>query len=113
MAYVLAWVIYLAMAALLLLFYERYVAPLLASAQWRLMLRALVAVLLFTPGLVAGHGDAVHVVPACIAVLFGLLAKSPETMAKAALPLLVVATLVYAALFALAGRRPAAPAAPD
>lgn len=108
MAYLLAWALYLAMAALVLFIFVRYLIALLPSPEWRRMLTALVAVLLFTPGFVAGHGEAVHVAPAAIGVLFGLLAKSPEAMAKAALPLLLAACLVYAVLFALGPRRPRA-----
>lgn len=103
MAYALAWIVYLLMAALIMLAFERYVAA-FVPRQPRLFIRALLAVGLFTPGWVSA--ETVYMVPACIAVLFNLLAKSADGLLKASLPLLAVATVVFGILFFLENRRP-------
>jgi hypothetical protein len=98
MAYLVAWLVYLVMAALLMFGFERYVAPLLRHRQLRVFCRSLLAIVLFTPGLAFGD-DHYYLVPACIEVLFNLLAHSGEGIMKATLPLLLVAGIVFAVLF--------------
>lgn len=95
MAYALAWGVYLLMAALIVLAFERYVAA-MVPRQPRIFIRALLMVGLFTPGWVSA--ETVYMVPACIAVLFNLLAKSGIGLLKASLPLLVVWTTVFGVL---------------
>lgn len=110
MAYVIAWALYLLMAGLLQAGYGRYLAPLLPAGRWRSGLRALLAVVLFTPGVVASE-TGLSVVPACIGVLFNVLAHSPLGLAKALLPLLLSTSLVFALLWwreSRAGRASAA-----
>ncbi|MDP2228998.1 MAG: hypothetical protein Q8J78_16155 [Moraxellaceae bacterium] len=108
MAYVLSWCVYLLMAVLLMVAYERYVADLIGSRQWRVALRAFIAIVLFTPGFTS-FGDMVYMVPACIAMLYHLLAKSGIGFMKASLPILLVSFVVYGVLFFRAGRQPARP----
>ncbi|MDQ8037399.1 MAG: hypothetical protein REI12_08260 [Pedobacter sp.] len=104
MGYVIAWLIYLVMTVLIQLGYERYLTPYLAEQrQLRIFLRSLLAILLFTPGVVMS-GEGVFVVPACVGVMFNILAKSPYGLLQAALPLLLVAAVVYGILFALEAR---------
>ena len=98
MAYLIAWSLYLLMAGLLQAGYERYVAGLLPAGRWRAGLRALLAVVLFTPGVVAS-ASGLAVVPACIGVLFNVLAHSPLGLAKALLPLLLSSSVVFAVLW--------------
>jgi hypothetical protein len=99
MAYMVAWGIYAVMAVLLMLAYERYIVPLLMDwRQFRLFLRALMAILLFTPGVVL-HEEGIYIVPACVGVMFNILAHKPLAILQAALPLLLVATLVFGVLF--------------
>lgn len=107
MAYVIAWALYLLMAALLQFGFERYLAPLLPAGRLRTGLRALVAIILFTPG-VQPSADGLYPVPACIGVLFNVLAHSGTGLLKALLPLLLSTALVFAVLYLLE-RRPAAP----
>ena len=106
MAYALAWVVYLLMAALIMAGFERYLGA-YCSRQWRLFIRALLALIFFTPGVdlpgvvtpgvvTAGGG---HMVPACIGVLLNLLAKSGDGLVKASLPVLAMAVVVFGALF--------------
>jgi hypothetical protein len=102
MAYALAWIVYLLMAALMVLAFERYVAG-HVPRQPRLFIRALLAVVLFTPGWVSV--ETVYMVPACIAVLFNLLAKSGSGLLKAALPLLTMSSVVFGVLLFLEVRR--------
>lgn len=98
MAYVIAWMLYLCMALLLCAGYERYLAPLLKEQrQLRIFLRSCLWVLLFTPGVVAA-GEQTFVVPACVGVMFNILARSGVGTMKAALPLLLVFTLVFSVL---------------
>jgi hypothetical protein len=97
MPYVIAWGIYLSMAALLMFGFERYLAWRIPSHQWRLFIRALMAIVLFTPGFVSA-GD-IYVVPACVGVMFNILAHSGEGLLKAALPLLLAGVLVFGVLF--------------
>lgn len=105
MAYSIAWVIYGGMALLFMLAYERYVAPyLVEKRQLRLFLRAVLGVLLFTPGIVL-HEDFVYIVPACVGVMFNILAHKPLGVVQAALPLLLVATLVFGGLYIWDSRR--------
>jgi peptidoglycan biosynthesis protein MviN/MurJ (putative lipid II flippase) len=105
MGYAIAWVIYLVMAVLLQIGFERYLTPyLLAQRQLRIFLRSLLAILLFTPGVVL-NADGVFIVPACVGVMFNILAKSPYGLLQAALPLLLVSAVVYGILFALERRR--------
>ena len=68
MAQVIAGLLYLFMAALLVVFYERHVAVFIPSRRWRIFLRALAAVLLFTPGLISASGE-IYPVPASVAAL--------------------------------------------
>lgn len=103
MAYAIAWLLYLMMAALLQLAYERYLAPHIGHRRLRVGLRALVAIGLFTPGLVSSP-EGLYVVPACIGVLFNLLAHSATGLMKAVLPLLLVTALVFAVLWLLEHR---------
>lgn len=103
MAYALAWIVYLLMAALIVLAFERYVAA-FVPAQPRVFIRALLAVGLFTPGWVSA--ETVYMVPASIAVLFNILAKSPDGLLKASLPLLLAYVLVFAILLLREWRRP-------
>lgn len=105
MAYALAWIVYLLMAALILLAFERYVAE-FVPRQPKLFIRALLAVGLLTPGWVSA--ETVYMVPACVAILFNLLAKSGVGLLKASLPMLVVSTVVFGVLLFLESRRPAA-----
>lgn len=103
MAYALAWIVYLLMAALIVFAFERYVAAFLPR-QPRQFIRVLLVVGLFTPGWVSA--EAVYMVPACIAVLFNLLAKSADGLLKASLPLLLAYVLVFAFLLLREWRRP-------
>lgn len=98
MAYLIAWSAYLLMAALLQLGFERYLAPYLHKRRLRIGLRAALAIVLFTPGVVPAEGG-LFLVPACIGVLFNVLAHSGIGLMKAALPLLFAATVVYGLLF--------------
>jgi hypothetical protein len=109
MAYLIAWGIYLLMAALLMAGFERWLAGLIAERRLRIIVRSLVAIGLFTPGVVSA--EQVHVVPACIAVLFNLLIHSGAGMFKAALPLFAMAALVFGVLALLEGRRQPEPEA--
>lgn len=113
MAYALAWLLYLLMAALLQFGYERYVAPHVGNRRLRVSLRALMAIGLFTPGLVSS-AQGLSVVPACVAVLFNVLAHSGTGLMKAALPLLLATVLVFGLLWLLEQRdhKPAGSAAP-
>lgn len=97
MPYVIGWIIYLSMAALLMFGFERYLARFLTQRQWRIFIRALLAILLFTPGFVSADG--IYVVPACVGVMFNILAHSGEGLFKASLPLLLAGALVYGVLF--------------
>lgn len=106
MAYAIAWVLYLLMAALLLFGFGRYLAPLLPAGRLRTGLCALVAIGLFTPGVVS-TADGIFVVPACIGVLFNVLAHSGPGLMKAALPLLLSTAVVFAVLYLLERRRAA------
>lgn len=98
MAYVIAWALYLLMAGLLQAGYERYVAGLLPAGRLRVILRALLAIVLFTPGVIASEGG-LSVVPACIGVLFNVLAHSGVGLVKALLPLLLSTSVVFAVLW--------------
>lgn len=108
-----AWGLYLGMAVLLVLGFERYLAGYLTHRRLRIMVRTLLCVGLFTPGIVVSD-EGVYVVPACIGVLFNLLARSGPGMMKAALPLLLSSALVFGALYlveVMRARRQATPAA--
>src|SRR6218665_3071426 len=99
MGYVIGWVIYLVIALLLQLGFERYLTPYLqGQRQLRIFLRTLLAILLFTPGVVLS-ADGAFIVPACVGVMFNILAKSPYGLLQAALPLLLLMTVVYGILF--------------
>lgn len=102
-AYALAWLLYLLMAALLQLAYERYIAPHVGNRRLRISLRTLMAIGLFTPGFVSSPAG-LSVVPACVAVLFNVLAHSGTGLMKAALPLLLATALVFAVLWLLEQR---------
>jgi len=102
MAYVIAWSVYLLMAALIMVGFERYLSE-YCSRQLRMFIRALLAIILFTPGFVTA-GET-YMVPACIGLLFNLLAKSGDGFLKACLPMLAVAVLVFGVLFFLESRR--------
>lgn len=95
--YLMAWGLYLLMAALLMAGFERHVAGLVTDRRWRALLRSLMAVALFTPGLVSAD-EQVYVVPACVAVLFNVLAHSWMGFVKSSLPLLLAGGLVFAVL---------------
>lgn len=113
MAYALAWIVYLLMAALIMAGFERYLSAYFPR-QPRIFLRALLAIVLFTPGVVVA--EAMYIVPACVAMLFNVLARSGEGLLKASLPMLAVSTLVFGVLFFLEYRRqtePPADAAPE
>lgn len=98
MAIAIAWGLYVSMAALLMFGYERYLTPYLAEQrQLRIFLRALMAILLFTPGFVLDSGS-FYLVPACVGVMFNILAHKPVAVMQAALPLLLAATVVYGIL---------------
>ncbi|HQV41562.1 MAG: hypothetical protein KBD35_05035 [Moraxellaceae bacterium] len=105
MAYAMAWIVYLLMAALIMVAFERYLSEYL-SHQPRLFIRALLAVGLFTPGVVSA--ETVYMVPACIAILFNVLIKSGLGVVKASLPILVVASVVFGVLLFRESRRQAA-----
>ncbi|MFZ5562375.1 MAG: hypothetical protein ACOY41_12800 [Pseudomonadota bacterium] len=98
MAYLIGWLIYLAMAVLLLAGFERYLAGYIRLRQRRIFCRSVLALGLLTPGLAQADGR-YYLVPACIEVLFNLLAHSYGAALKAALPLLLASTLVFAGLF--------------
>lgn len=98
MAFLIAWAIYLSMAALLMVGFERYLAGHIPAGQGRLIVRCLLAVILFTPGVVSS-AEGLHVVPACIGVLFNILARSGTGLMKAMLPLLISSTVVFALVF--------------
>lgn len=104
MAYAIAWGVYLLMAALLQFGYERYVAEFITLDRLRIGLRALIAIGLFTPGVVSSP-EGLSVVPACIGVLFNVLAHSGSGLVKALLPLLFTAAMVFGVLFLLEFRR--------
>lgn len=96
---VMAWALYIAMAVLLMAMFERYLAPYLRPyGQSVLMLRTLLAILLFTPGWVL-DAEQFYLVPATTAVLFNVLAQKPMAVLQACLPLLLTSTLVFAGLF--------------
>lgn len=105
MAYALAWIVYLLMAALIVAGFERYLAAYF-SRQPRLFLRALLAVGLFTPGFVSA--GTVYMVPACVAILFNILSRSGLGLLKASLPMLLVSTVVFGVLLVLEKRRQSA-----
>jgi hypothetical protein len=109
MVYLIAWLVYLVMAALLVFGFERYVAGYLHHRQLRIFIRSMLAIGLFTPG-VAGAEAGYYLVPAWIEVLFNLLAHSREGMMKAALPLLLVMAVVFAVLFVREARGGTEPA---
>lgn len=99
MAIAIAWALYIGMAALLMFGYERYLTPYLdGHDELRLFLRVLLAILLFTPGFVLDSGS-IYLVPACVGVMFNILAHKPVGVMQAALPLLLAATVVYGILF--------------
>lgn len=102
MAYVIAWSVYLLMAALIMVGFERYLSEYF-SRQPRLFMRALLAIVFFTPGVVSA--DQMYMVPACIGMLFNLLAKSGDGFLKASLPILAVAVVVFGVLFVRESRR--------
>lgn len=105
MAYELAWVIYILMAAFFMFAYERLVAPALRERrQLRLFLRALTGILLFTPGIVL-HEGVVYPVPACVGVMFNILAHKPLAILQAMLPLLFVSSIVFGILLFRESRR--------
>lgn len=109
MAYLIAWALYLTMAVLLVASFERYLAGYISNGRTLVFARCVIGIGLFTPG-VATSDEGVYLVPACIGVLFNLLARSPLGMMKAALPLLLAGVLVFGLLFlleALRGREPA------
>lgn len=86
MGYILAWLVYFGVAISLVVIFHRYFEGLLPRA-WGLALRVLLCVILFTPWFV--EGDARYVpVPACIAVLFNVMAHSSIEALKALLSLL-------------------------
>lgn len=105
MAYLIAWLIYLTAAALLMAGFERYLAGLIRQRQLRIFCRSLVAIVLFTPGVAYGDQH-YYMVPACIEVLFNVLAHSRDGMLKAALPILLVTAVVFAGLFVYEARDP-------
>lgn len=100
MAYAIAWALYLLMAALLQFGYERYVADLIPVRRLRIGLRAALAIVLFTPGVVSSQ-EGVFIVPACIGVLFNVLAHGGTGLVKALLPLLFATSVVFGVLFLL------------
>lgn len=104
MPYVIAWTLYLLMAALLVFGFERYVAERITGRQLRIFLRASLLMVLFTPGFVSA-GENVFVVPACVGVMFNILAKSGVGLLKAALPLLLAFSVVFGVLFFRESRR--------
>ncbi len=105
MGYAIAWVIYLIMAVLIQLGYERYLTPYLAAQRrLRIFLRSLLAIVLFTPGVVMS-GEGMFVVPACVGVMFNILAQSPYGFLQAALPLLLAGAVVFGILFFATRRR--------
>lgn len=99
-----AWGIYLGMAALLMLGFERYLAGYIGNRQGLVVVRSLLGIGLFTPGVVNAE-EGMYVVPACIGVLFNLLARSGVGMMKAALPMLLAGALVFGVLFLLESLR--------
>lgn len=104
MAYALSWVVYVLMAVLIMFAFERYVSTWF-SRQPRIFIRVLLAIVLFTPGFVSA--GTVYLVPACVGILFNILAKSGDGLLKASLPMLLVSSVVFGVLFFLESRRPA------
>ena len=107
MAYALAWLVYVVMAVLIMAGFERYLSG-HCSRQWRIFVRALLAIVFFTPGVVTpvvATAGGTYIVPACIGMLFNLLAKSGDGFIKAGLPILTVAVLVFGGLFFRESRR--------
>lgn len=98
MAYAIAWGLYLLLAGLLQFGFERYLASFFTSDRLRIGLRALLAIVLFTPGIVPSAAG-LYVVPACIGVLFNLLSHSGIGLMKSLLPLLLSTTVVFGVLF--------------
>lgn len=98
MAYAIAWGVYLLLAGLLQFGFERYLASFFTSDRLRIGLRALLAIVLFTPGILPSAAG-LYVVPACIGVLFNLLSHSGIGLMKALLPLLLSTTVVFGVLF--------------
>ena len=96
MSYLIAWGIYLLMAAALMWLFNRYFADLLGQGLWRLLARVLLAIVLFTPGFV--DEDVVYVVPAWIGVFFNLLSHDKAGLIKSLLPLLLACAVVFGLL---------------
>lgn len=98
MDYTAAWVIYLIMAVLFMLGYERYIASLLAGQrEKRIFFRAFLAILLFTPGVVI-HGDMLYIAPACVGIVFNILVHNTLGVLQATLPLLAAGFIVFGVL---------------
>jgi hypothetical protein len=110
MAYLVAWGVYLAMAALLVVGFERYLAGYISHRRSLVFARSVLGIGLFTPGVVDSEAG-VYVVPACIGVLFNVLARSGPGVMKAALPLLLAGVLVFGVLYLLEALRAGKPAA--
>jgi hypothetical protein len=96
-AYMVAWGLYLLMSVALMFSYERYIAPHIKHRQLRIFIRAVMAIGLFTPGIVSA--DTVYMAPACVGVVFNILEHSGIGVIKAALPLLFVSFVVFVTLF--------------
>lgn len=109
MDYTAAWVIYLTMALLFMLGYERYIASLLAGQrEKRIFLRAFLAIMLFTPGVVI-HGDMLYMTPACVGIVFNILVHNSLGVLQSILPLLAAGFVVFGLLALWEIRRTAKP----
>lgn len=98
MDYTAAWVVYVLMAILFMLGYERYVASLLAGQrEKRIFFRALLAILLFAPGVVV-HDDIMYMVPASVGIVFNVLVKNILGVLQAFLPLLAAGFVIFGVL---------------
>ena len=88
--YFLSWAIYLVAAWLLFRLYQRSLQHFLPS-EWRPVIQALLAIILFTPWPIDGNTWAPA--PAIIAVLFNMLEKDWIGVLKSLLPLLLLSTV--------------------
>jgi hypothetical protein len=98
MAYYIAWGLYITAAVLLQFGCERYLTPYLTVSSWRIFMRALLAIALFTPGVGVDDGQ-YYLVPALVGVVFHLLSHQFYGVLQALLPLLLVSGIVFTVLF--------------
>ena len=109
MTYALAWLLYVVAAVALVSIYWRYLEGFLPQV-WGLILRVFLITVLFTPWVVQGANGNLPA-PACIAVLFSLLAHAREDALRA-LAAIVGASLLVITVLLIRVRPDASPADP-